>query len=99
MLNLTQHAQERMDERDITIPMVAAVVLSGVPCRGIIPSTRHWNLCGITVVSGSNGYIITVWDRDGRPKGRISPKRLARIPGQLRRKYSREQRIYSGFNW
>lgn len=98
MLNLTQHAQERMDERDITIPMVAAVVLSGVPCMGIIPSTRHWNLCGITVVVRA-GRIITVWDRAGRPKGRISPKRLARIPGQLRRKYSREHRTYSGCNW
>ena len=87
-----------MAERDITVPMVAAVVHCGSPQPGIAPGTTHYSLCGITVVTGWDGTVITAFDR--RPaKPKPGPKRSARIPGQLRRKFAREARGERGMYW
>ena len=54
-------------------------------------------LCGITVVvSAIHGTVVTVFDRRN-PPARISPKRLARKPGQFRRRVERGRTTYGGW--
>lgn len=86
---LSAHALERMAERDITVPMVEAVLRQG-SATPVPEGGERINLCGVTVVLDA-GLVVTVFSRSA-PMGRISPKRLARMPGQARRRW---QRIYA----
>lgn len=73
------------------LPMLAAVVLSGEVEPGIQPGTLCLSLCGLrVVVSRDTHAVITVLFP--RPRAKLNPKRLARIPGQLRRRAEREAR-------
>lgn len=98
MLYLTSHARARMAERDITAPMIAAVIVAGQARPGIGPGITYIELCGITVVADRAGRIVTILSRRP-PKGPLGPKRLARLPGQQRRLYDREARRWSGASW
>lgn len=87
-----------MAERDITAPMVAAVVRCGSPRPGIAPGTIDHTLCGITVVTGWDGAVITAFTRR-QVKAKPNPKRLARLPGQTRRSYEREAKRSGARGW
>lgn len=97
-LPLTLHAQRRMHERDITTPMVAAVLLSGA-CVPEADGTASYRLCGLRVlVSVEHRTIITVCARRPYP-AKPNPKRLARVPGQERRQYEREAKRSGSKGW
>jgi len=99
ILPLTAHAARRMAERNITAPMVAAVLRCGDVVPGTEDGTISHRLCGLRVVTSvEHGVIITVCAERSCP-AEPGPKRRARLAGQLRRKYSREARLYNGMNW
>jgi len=93
----TNHALERMRERSLTIPMVEAVLRAGEIEPDLDGFGVRATLCGITVVVDAyHGAIVTVFDRRN-PPARISPKRLARKPGQFRRRFERNRTTNGGW--
>lgn len=98
-LPLTLHAQRRMHERDITTPMVATVVQCGTVEPGTEDGTACLRLCDLRVVASiEHGVIITVCASRPHP-AKPGPKRLARIPGQERRRFEREARRSGSKGW
>lgn len=98
-LPLTLHACRRMRERDITAPMVAAVLLSGSSEPAAGDGAVCYRLCGLRVlVSIEHRTIITVCASRPHP-AKPGPKRLARMPGQERRRHEREARRSGSKGW
>lgn len=97
-LPLTAHAARRMAERDITMPMIRACLAHGEHRPGSQPGTASLHLCGLRVVVGLAGTIITVSAHRPHPS-RPGPKRLARMLGQERRRYEREARRSGSRGW
>lgn len=98
MLPLTAHAASRMEERGVTVPMLAAVVFSGKVEPGLEPGTVCLSLCGLRVVASRDTHTVITVLYPRPPKARLNPKRRARMPGQLRRRIEREER-HAGRCW
>ena len=77
-LKYTNHAFDRMSERDITRPMVEAVVncgvLEGIQERGV----KRYRLEGLVVVLDGQDVVTVYFDSDERKRGRWSVKKKQR---------------------
>lgn len=89
---LTQHARARMAERDITAPMVDAVLHSAEHENWTYDGKENLSLCGLTaVVSRDTGAVITVF-ADGSARCDLTPKRAAKMKSQRKRERERRQK-------
>ena len=77
-IKYTQHAFDRMTERDISRAMVEAVVFSGRLDREEIGNIRRYRLEGLVVVLDGNDVVTVYFDSDGRRKPDWNPKKKQR---------------------
>ena len=77
-IKYTQHAFDRMTERDISRAMVEAVVFSGRLEREEINDVRRYRLEGLVVVLDGNDVVTVYFDSDERKPGKWSPKKKQR---------------------
>ena len=77
-IKYTQHAFERMTERDISRAMVEAVVFSGRMEREEIGDVRRYRLEGLVVVLDGNDVVTVYFDSDERKPGKWCPKKKQR---------------------
>ena len=77
-IKYTQHAFDRMTERDISRSMVAAVVFSGLLEREEIGNVLRYRLEGLVVVLDGNDVVTVYFDSDERKPGRWNPKKKQR---------------------
>lgn len=77
-IKYTQHAFERMTERDISRAMVEAVVFSGRMEREEIGDVRRYRLEGLIVVLDGNDVVTVYFDSDERKPGKWGPKKKQR---------------------
>jgi len=95
---ISLHAQERMERRGITLPVLAAVLVHGAVSPGREPGTYERELCGYRVVLSRSGVLITVMAPDPSP-AKDSPKRLARLARQRQRREERQLKRAAGKPW
>lgn len=88
-LKYTNHAFERMTERDITRPMVEAVVNCGVLDRIQERGVKRYRLEGLVVVVDGQDVVTVYFDSDARQRGRWSTKKKQRRcrPGEMKPHY------------
>ncbi|MBI5520240.1 MAG: DUF4258 domain-containing protein [Desulfovibrio sp.] len=93
----TTHALERMEQRDLTRPMVEAVLRHG-QSEGITAwEGERRTLCGITVVvDAQHGTVVTAFSHRN-PPARRSHKRMSRLAGQHKRKMERDRTNNGGW--
>jgi hypothetical protein len=77
-IRYTQHAFDRMTERDISRAMVEAVVFSGRMEREEIGDVRRYRLEGLIVVLDGQNVVTVYFDSDERKHGKWSPKKRQR---------------------
>ena len=90
-VRFTLHALERMEQRNVTPPMVEAVLRCGTRQPDLDGNGERATLLGFTVVlDPANSTVVTVFDRRN-PSARFSPKRVSRLPGQHKRRIERDR--------
>ena len=77
-IKYTQHAFDRMTERNISRAMVEAVVFSGRMEREEIGDVRRYRLEGLVVVLDGNDVVTAYFDSDERKPGQWNPKKKQR---------------------
>ena len=77
-IKYTQHAFDRMTERDISRSMVEAVVFSGRMERDEIGDVRRYRLEGLVVVIDGHDVVTVYFDSDERKPGQWNPKKKQR---------------------
>lgn len=77
-IKYTQHAFDRMTERDISRAMVEAVVFSGRMEREEVGDVRRYRLEGLIVVLDGQNVVTVYFDSDERKYGKWSPKKKQR---------------------
>lgn len=77
-IRYTQHAFDRMTERDISRAMVEAVVFSGRMEREEIGDVRRYRLEGLIVVLDGQNVVTVYFDSDERKPGQWNPKKKQR---------------------
>ena len=85
-LRYTDHAFERMAERDISRATVEAVVVAGaveVERCGVC----RYTLEGLVVVVDGRDVVTAYYDSDQRPRGQWSPKKKQRKGQEKRREF------------
>jgi len=96
-IRFTAHARERMVQRNVTPPMVEAVLRCGTRQPDLDGTGERATLLGFTVVlDAANCTVVTVFDRRN-PSARLSPKRVSRLPGQHKRRMERDRTNNGGW--
>ena len=77
-IKYTNHAFDRMAERDITRPMVEAVVRSGKLDKVEVGDIRRYRLENLIVVLDGQDVVTVFFDSDARQRGQWSAKKKQR---------------------